>query len=359
MVPGHQLLHPDGAEVPIVRAEFHRFSELVTRTSLAGAHAYSFPEHDPGMGKMERQAILGIAKGQFGVVSGTQIRTLGLTTDQVRTLVNAGWLEPVYRGVYSVGRPIDRYEGWLMAGVLVSGSGSAVARSCAASHWGIGKRPGPIEIVRHHRLRAFQATSSQGNGRKLIVHRSRVLPDSEVTKHRGVPTTTVARTLLDIAPGLKISELRDVFNSAARRDMIDMEDIERVLDRGQGRHGSVALRVVADEWHPDDARARSKLENRFIRLCVNAGLGRPEQNVEVLGYEVDCLWRDQMVVVELDSVGFHSQPSELDRDRERDIVLRQNQFEVLRYTNWRIKNKPGWVVATLIEAMRRSTTFHR
>lgn len=309
------------------------------------------------MGRTERQAILEISQGQYGVVSRRQIRSLQLTLDQIRTLLSSGWLIPVYHGVYSVGRPVERYEGWLMAGVLFGGSGSFVARGCAVAHWRIGKRPGPIEVVRHHKSSRRQFTSSQGNGRKLILHRSRNLPESDVTMHRGVPVTTVAKTLLDMAPGLKVDDLRDVFDAAARRNLINLVELNRVLDRGLP--GSVALRELAEEWHPDDARARSKLENQFIRLCREAGLRRPEQNVPLLGYEVDCLWREERVVVELDSVGFHSQPSVLDSDRERDIDLRLNGYEVLRFTHRRVKTKPEWVIAKLNQAMLRSSGSHR
>ena len=113
------------------------------------------------------------------------------------------------------------------------------------------------------------------------------------------------------------------------------------------------LRELAEEWHPDDARQRSKLEKRFIRLCAKAGIRRPEVNVELLGHEVDCLWRSEKVVVELDSIGFHSQPSELDADRARDIVLRQIDYEILRFTHRRVKSKPGWVQATLTQSLAR------
>lgn len=312
------------------------------------------------MGKLERQVILEIAQRQYGVVSRRQIENLFPARDQVRALLNSGWLIPAFQGVYSVGRPIESYEGWLTAGVLKAGPGSFVARDSAAAHWGFGKRPGAVEVVRPHgRSSTRRFTSSQASGRMLIVHRSRSLPESEVTIHRRVPVTTVVRTLMDIAPGLKMSEFRDVFDEAVRRGGIDADALEAVLGRGMGRHGSAALRELAEEWHPDDARARSKLENQFLRLATGAGFPRPEQNVQVLGYEVDCLWRGEMVVVELDSVSFHAQPSVLDSDRERDIELRMNGYEVLRFTHRRVNNKPGWVIAKLGQALSGASRQHR
>lgn len=300
------------------------------------------------MGKVERQVILDIAQRQYGVVSRRQIEELFPATDQIRALLNSGWLIPAFHGVCSVGRPIECFEGWLMAGVLKAGPGSFVARSCAAAHWGIGKRPGVIEIVRPHgRSSNCSFVARQGSGRRLVIHRSRSLPESEVTTHRRVPVTTVARTLLDMAPLVSGGELCDVFDEAARRSRIDIDALEQMLDRGPGRHGSAALRELTEEWHPDDARARSRLENRFMRLVTRAGFPRPEQNVKVLGYEVDCLWRSRRVVVELDSVSFHAQPSVLDSDRERDIELRMNGYEILRFTHRRVKAKPGWVIAKL------------
>lgn len=243
---------------------------------------------------------------------------------------------------------------------MFAGPKAAVARRAAAVHWNISKKAGPIEIVRpYNQYPVPPPRDRQASGRDLVVHRSRLLPESEITRHRGIPITTVSRTLLDLAPELCVSQLREVFNEAVRRSLLDFADLGRVLTRGPGWSGISKLRVLADEWHPDDARARTELENQFVLLCTKSGLSRPEINVNLLGYEVDCLWREERVVVELDSVGFHSQPSELDADRERDIVLRQHRYEVLRFTYRRFKSKPEWVIAVLSQALGQRTRFGR
>jgi very-short-patch-repair endonuclease len=98
---------------------------------------------------------------------------------------------------------------------------------------------------------------------------------------------------------------------------------------------------------PELARTNSPLEVRFLLLCEQHGLPRPEVNVKVAGFRVDCLWRDAGVIVELDGQAGHGYEAAVERDRARDLTLRAAGYRVLRYSWWQITSDQGRVVADL------------
>jgi very-short-patch-repair endonuclease len=77
----------------------------------------------------------------------------------------------------------------------------------------------------------------------------------------------------------------------------------------------------------------------------------PEVNVRLLGFTVDALWRDQRVVVELDSLAAHEETNRVEADRHRELALRAAGFTVLRYTWHQVTRRPGLVVADLRAAL--------
>jgi very-short-patch-repair endonuclease len=292
--------------------------------------------------------VLELAYRQYGVVSRRQLLAMGYTVGQIKARVKAGWLLPVHRGIFSVGRYIDSPRAWRMAAVLLSGPGSALARRSGAAHWGFASDRAPIETVRDYNRYPQRAVSGMQIGdRSLLVHRSRLLPDEEVTVHLGIPVTTVPRVLLDMAGDIKLPELASFFREADRKGLIDTDSLARVLDRGPGWRGLRNLRRLADLRRADDSRTKTDMEVAFLKLCRESGIASPEVNVPLLNFEVDCLWRRERIVVELDSYGFHHQRPVFESDRERDIVLRQNNYEVLRFTYWNLETKPQWVIASL------------
>ena len=80
---------------------------------------------------------------------------------------------------------------------------------------------------------------------------------------------------------------------------------------------------------------RSGLEDEFLRFIDRYDLPKPEVNQQIAGKEVDMLWREQRLIVELDSRTFHLHAFE--EDRERDAHLLSEGFAVLRITSQRLK----------------------
>jgi hypothetical protein len=122
------------------------------------------------------------------------------------------------------------------------------------------------------------------------------------------------------------------------------------VSNGRGRRGAGALRSLLAEHAPDHI-TRSGLEDRFLTVCLDAGLPLPEVNtrIEANGttYEVDFLWRAQRLVAETDGWGPHNTRDAFETDRRRDAALLVAGLRVVRFTWRQITREPGDVAETL------------
>jgi very-short-patch-repair endonuclease len=92
---------------------------------------------------------------------------------------------------------------------------------------------------------------------------------------------------------------------------------------------------------------RSELEERFLQLCDDHGLPQPNVNTRIEGVEVDFVWQDARLIVEVDGYQHHRSPTSFEMDRERDVVLTLAGWRVLRFTWVQITRRPGWVARAI------------
>ena len=92
---------------------------------------------------------------------------------------------------------------------------------------------------------------------------------------------------------------------------------------------------------------RSELEERFLQLCADHGIPRPTINTRIEGHEVDFVWRNKKLIVEVDGYAYHRSPSQFETDRERDVSLTLAGWQVMRFTWTQITRRPGWVARAL------------
>jgi len=169
------------------------------------------------------------------------------------------------------------------------------------------------------------------------------------TTHNGrFPTTTVPRTLLDLATGYDRRALLRALAEAEFHHDLRPEDVHRTLRRGHP--GSANLRAALAAHVPGHGEVKSRLERRFRRLLIRHGIPLPLRNAPVGPWTVDCLWPEHRLVVELDG-SQHARPHQADVDRERDLWLRAHGHLVLRYGNRQIGGQPAAVVADLLAAL--------
>ena len=131
------------------------------------------------------------------------------------------------------------------------------------------------------------------------MHRVRALEPAEVTTCRGIPITSPQRTLLDLAAVVGPRELEQAVAEAQRRGLADSRRLLALGARYPTRRGARALRLLATgDERP--ALTRSQAEERFLALIRAAELPSPEVNIPLHGFEVDFLWREHALVVEID-----------------------------------------------------------
>jgi very-short-patch-repair endonuclease len=289
---------------------------------------------------LREREIAWLADRQHGAVSRRQLLDLGFGADAIKARLQAGRLHPLHRGVYAVGRRRLNQRGDWMAAVLACGEDSALSHRGAAALWGLVGARSPIDV-----------TSSQGRpGRKGIrLHRGR-LDAEERTRRDGIPVTTVARTLLDLADAVDEQRLRRTFEEADRLNLLRLAELERVCDRAVGRRGVGICRRLAASLTATP-RTRSPLEQRFVGFCDRHRLPRPVFNTEVLGHEVDALWPGRKLAVELDSWGFHRHRAAFEDDRERDAALQVAGYRTIRVTDRRMKRDGAVLAAQLRELL--------
>ena len=293
-----------------------------------------------------------MAGAQHGVVSLAQVRAIGLSATAVRSRVRAGRLHSVHRGVYAVGHARLTGRGLWMAGVLACGPGAALShRSAAALH-----------DLRRSDRRTVDVTVPRDAGRnrtEIHAHRS-VLADADLVVVDGIPCTTVARTLLDLAEVVDRRGLERAVDRAEQMRLLDTTAIADVLARSPGRHGARPLRTILAGFDPERARTRSELERRFLRLCDRAGVPRPRVNhvVTIDGepMEIDFAWPDRRLAVETDGHATHGTRQAFERDRRRDQRLKRAGWDTLRFTWRQVLKAPHEAASILVAVVNAQST---
>jgi hypothetical protein len=254
-----------------------------------------------------------LAATQHGCVTRSQLLNAGVSARAIDRRLAARRLIRLHRGVYAVGHVPPSPYARAMAAVLACGPGAVLSHGAAAALWGLMRWPPTLDVT--------APTDRRVPG--VRTHRSRNLDD--VTTHYGIPTTTPARTLLDLAPILDPASLTRAVNDARLRHLMSRTDLDELIASSPGRATSGL------PTGPIEAPTRSVFEDAFLAFIDRHGLPRPEVNQRVAGYEVDMLWRRQRLVAELDGRAYHQ---DFERDRERDADLLAAGMRVVRVT-WR------------------------
>lgn len=304
-------------------------------------------EPDTHRNRWHRAAAL--AQRQYGVVSREQLRGLGLSNEQVSRAISTARLVPVHRAIFALGHDRLRAEGRWVAAVLAGGHGAVLGYRSAAAHWDLRSMSSPtVEVV--------IPRSSRPAHRDVLVHRHPQLHADETTVHRDIPVTTPARTLVDLAAVLTPTGLRRAVGQADILHRFDLHEVRAVLERHPRHRGRTALERVLGAW-TTPATVRSPQEAAFPDLCARFGFPRPAINAEVLGMEIDAVFFDERVAVELQSYAFHSGAIQWENDHEKRARLVAAGWTVLAYSYRQQRENGGrFVRDTLGPALRAAAT---
>lgn len=292
-----------------------------------------------GLAERERR-LAALAGSQHGVVGRWQLVELGFADEAIRLRLAAGRLHPLHRDAYAVGHRIVTKRGKWLAAVLAMGPGAFLSHRSAAALWGLaGDRPKvDVTAPRGKQIRP---------GRKGIqVHRCQFQPD-EVTIRDGIPASTVARTLFDLAERSRPYELKSAWDEASRLRLLRVPEVTAVYERGRGRRARTRIRplLTAEQRHVEDSA--SPLEERFAEFVLAHLLPPPQTNVLVGKDVVDALWANARLIVELDSWEFHAHRAAFEKDRDRDTDHLLAGYRTVRVTHRRLSEEPERLAAQI------------
>jgi hypothetical protein len=295
---------------------------------MPGETNFDLDNRDRYWFRRRERAVAELAERQDGVVDRVQLRDLGFSAPSIGRRVDSGRLHVLHHGVYAVGRKAVTWRGRCRAALLAGGPGAVLSHLSAAILWGMLRGTGgPIHVT----VPAWRPSHAG-----LAFH-SAALPDDEVTTLDGLRVTTVFRTQLDLAATAPRQRLEKAVNEAQVLRLGDAIPLSAFLDRHRGHRGVGRLReaLAADDL---GAATRLELEERFRSFVKASSLPSPEYNawleVKDRWFEIDALWRDQGLAVELDSYRFHATKHAFARDRTKDRALRAAGLEVIRVTWW-------------------------
>jgi len=290
-----------------------------------------------------------LQRSQHGVVARRQLLAIGMSGEAIARRIRAGWLHPVARGVYAVGRPeVDRRAQWVVA-ALACGPRAVLSHLSAAALWGI--RPERSGAM-------IDVTVPPGTRRErpgIRVHAQALQAPEHGVRH-GIPVTSAARTLVDLASVIDRRALLAAVTEADKLDLVVPQQLSRHLEHHRGRRGVATLRELLER--DSYVLTESELERRFLALARSIGMPLPRTGVRLNGFVVDFFWPDLRLVVETDGLRYHRTAAQQARDRRRDHAHAAAGLTTLRFTHAQVRYEPAAVRNTLAAVtvrLRRSS----
>jgi hypothetical protein len=303
-------------------------------------------EFDRGTSKFSRDRldaeVRELMRRQFGNVSRRQLLALGYSSGRVQARLRNGTLVKRHDGVYCQA-PARQDPQALIAAAVVAGGPTAVASHASAAFlWGfVPHWEHPPEIA---------LPTGDRRPRHILTHRCPSLQPRDITRQRGVPTTSPARTVLDLAPRLSNKTLTRLVNDTLRSRLLRPAALRDVLDRNRHHPATRLLTPFAE--NPGNP-TRSAFEDDFLAFIEKYNLPAPQINVYVNGREVDAYFPDHNVIVECDGWEYHKDPEAFEADRERDTANLDHGLSTVRITKKRLTNTPDDEAARLRRILTR------
>lgn len=289
---------------------------------------------------------------QHGLLTLGQARAAGLSYRQVRSRVAAGRLTPVRPRVFRFAGTRPSWEAEVLAAVLSADCRAVASHATAAALLGLQR----VESCGRLEVTVQRPDQPRGLG-GVLVHRTASLDPADVRSVRGVPCTSAARTVVDLAARLDLDPLRSLVDDVLFDELATRDEVHRravALARGRG-----GIEVVADVTRPGAEEAfRSWLEREAARVLAEAGVPPPRWNLPVEDHHgkigvVDAQWPEARLVVELDGLRFHRTEQQRRADRARDRRLGLAGYLVLRFTWSDVRARPAMVAAQVREGLAR------
>ncbi len=288
------------------------------------------------------RAIAAIAGRQDNVITLEQLRRAGLGRRALDWRVTSGSLQRLHRGVYLVGPAPPSFPARARAAALAVGPRAVVSHEAAAALHGLRPpRAGDIDVTVDGRCPRRRAG--------IVVHRSSLVR-TDVGLVHGIPVTSPARTICDLAAGLAEVELGQLLIDARQARCVTDRELRTAAERTAHRPGAAAMRALLTDER-EDGYSRSIAERKLRALICAAGLATPGYNAKVQGFLVDGVWAAQKLILEVDGRTFHGHAAAFEADRRRDQILVAAGFRVIRVTWRQLVHEPIGVAVRIAQAL--------
>jgi hypothetical protein len=276
--------------------------------------------------------LAALAARQHGLLTHAQAIEVGLSERAVQHRLDASRWRQRHLGVYQLP---GTSEGWrvdLHAAILSAGPGAVASHGAAAELRSFpGFRDGAVELS----VRSTRSPEVEG----AVIHRKCVLPSGHVEQFEGIPVTTVARTIFDLAGTVHPGRVERALDTCLARRLVTRSALQAVFDSlaKRGRTGTALMRRLLAARGPAYVAPASGLERRFLEILEDANLPVPDREIEVGGADgwggrVEFVYRDARLLIEIDSRTYHSSLLDLEADRARDNRLMAAGWRMLRIT---------------------------
>lgn len=281
-------------------------------------------------------AVARLAARQDDLFSLAQIVELGGTKDQAKRRVKADRWRRIHPGVYTLTHGRLTWRQRLRAALLAAGPDAAASHESAARLHNV-RRSDRIHITAPARRRLKGVTC----------HTSRNAPATTVVE--GLRTTTIERTLLDLATTLDRHQLQKAIHEADFHRLLHLPRLNAITTKPH--RGARPLREALADYQPDATDTDEGAAEELLRLIARTGLPRPRIKAMVAGWEADFYWPEHRLVVEVDGRQAHLNHHAFERDRRRDTDMTAAGVRVVRLTGRRIRREPA-----AVEGLLRSLT---
>jgi very-short-patch-repair endonuclease len=298
----------------------------------------------PSQSELATQAEARLGSSFHGAVTREQLLSEGISRHVIDRQAKTGALHRRYHGVYIVGHLALAPLAQEAAALLACGEDAVISHRSAAYLWGlIDEPPEEVEVTVIGRSRRRQA----GLKVRQVAH----LSASDIRERKGIRLTSPARTIVDSATESTDIQLEALIAEARAKRRLRSGELEAALARAGKRKGVGRLRAILSS-QAGQAMTRSETERRCRRLLDAAGLPQPRTNQRVAGCEVDFLWPQHRVVLEVDTITFHGHARAFEWDRRKTLLLEAAGYHVIRVTRRQLEEDTFWVVAQIARALQ-------
>jgi hypothetical protein len=300
--------------------------------------------------------VLRDAERQHGVFTTSQARAAGIDHQRESRLVADGRWESLGLGLLRVVGSPQTWRQALWLGVLEAPPGSAV------SHWAMAQLHGLPERWRRDEVHVLALHDLDHRARHSNLHQTRSLPAAHVTEVDGIPGTTIARTIFDLARTESAEWIGILLDAGLHRCGMTVEEmVDTTLDLAKrGRTGTRKMRfLVSERMGLDYVPTESVLEAEFVNLCSAYSLPVPERQV-LLGDDEDVIGRVDFfyragLVIELDGRAYHAGLIQQRDDAERDRRFKAIGIDTLRLTWFEVVRDPANTARRVRRRIERAT----